>query len=465
MAEIVRKPIPPQEWVKIDCSKQSANPEADVAIHASRYHVRPGGRMGLSVRGAHKLCEDGCYKWRIIKGGGDLDLIYGKRNYYTAPAENPECINNPTIQLEYCGVPMDTVVIGISDSIIEGTAFFRAGAFREGYWPRWNTCAPYEFDMFWCGEERYYKSCIVISRYSCDGRILGRDRIGLRQCCVGLTYFDYKVLKNQWQANSMYGFQHGAFGILKGQSYAYAKQDLLDAWVFGQHYKDYKTIDELFPEDWYPGDPLPEGVTLEGPGEFPPHWYAGDAPPDNLKLEEDTTFPFGWTAGDPLPEGVTVEEDAWFPPDWTVTDPLPEGITLEIGSYFPDDWTAGDKLPEGASFPKGEYFDKGWTSRADIPENVTMAEGASFPSGWRSGDPLPEGVTLDPGAVIPFDWQPGDDVPEGLNLPTLWPKDRPKWWEKRWEGGLLTERGILDVRTPEMFDEECCVPEEEWQPS
>ena len=327
MAMVGQTQNPPQEWVQIDCSKQSARPWLDVAIHASRYVVRPGGRLTLSVRGAHKLCEDGCYKWRIIKGGGDLDLLYGKRNYYTAPGENPECINNPTIQLEYCGVPVDTVVIGISDFVSDDTAYFQAAAFLEGLFPLDNRCKPYVKDLFWCGDKAIKKCCIILYKRACDGRILGKDYIGLRQCCVNYGMGNYQPITTKFQASSMFGFMHGAFGILTNVTYAYAKQDLLDAWVYGQPYKDYKTWGELWPEDW----------------------------------------------------------------EWT--------------------------------------------------------------------DPLPPGVTLQPGAELPTLWTPDDEVPPGMNIPQIWPEGRPKWWEQRIGGALLHERSILDVRTPEMFEQECCVPE------
>lgn len=221
---------------------------------------------------------------------------------------------------------MDEVVLGISDFISDDLAYFQAGPFREGQFPLDNKCQPYVKDPFWCGDKAILKACITLYKYTCDGRVLGRDHIGLRQQCVALAGGVYKVIPDQFQAASGFGFFTGAFGILKGVTYGFAKQDLLDAWVFGQPATDYKTLSELFPADW----------------------------------------------------------------DWT--------------------------------------------------------------------DPLPDGVTLDPGAELPPFWTPGDEVPPGLNLPPLWPEGRPKWWEERWNGGLLTERGILDVRNPLLLTEDCCVP-------
>lgn len=477
----------PKDWDRIDCSRQHTRNWEPVQIGASRFSVKPGERLRLYVRGAHELCQDYCYKWRIMRGPGQLDDLFGKVNYYEAPAEQPECKDNPIIQLEYCGEYMDQVYIGISDVTTDAIAYFSAGPFRNGTFPHDNSCTQYTVQPHewkdgvytelegkpgtvyqspaWCGDKSILKACITIRRHACDGRTISKEVIGLRETCINKGRGIYIPKGDEFQAASPWGFFTGAFGILKNTTYATAKQDLLDAWLMGQRAKDYKTMKELFPEGWTSGDPLPEGVTLDPGGEFPKEWYSGDAAPENLKLKEDTLFPPGWTAGDMLPEGVNVEDDAWFPPGWTDTDPLPEGITLDPDTYFPENWTAGDKLPEGASFPKGEYFEKGWTAGDEMPEGVTIPKGVSFPPGWYSGDPLPDGITLDPGAEIPFDWEPGDDPPEGLNLPPIWPEGRPKWWEDRWNGGLLVERGIVDVRPPELLEEDCCVPEEEWQPT
>ena len=39
------------------------------------------------------------YHWEITSGGGNLDKTVGGSVVYTAPATNPGCVNNPTIQL------------------------------------------------------------------------------------------------------------------------------------------------------------------------------------------------------------------------------------------------------------------------------------------------------------------------------------------------------------------------------
>lgn len=125
----------PKDWDRIDCSKQHTRPWLNVQIQASRYALTPGSRLNLYVRGAHDLCQDYCYKWRIVKGGGELSDLYGKKNTYTAPEENPGCENNPTIRLEYCGEIMDEVTLGVSDFISDDTAYYSAGNWQETFFP------------------------------------------------------------------------------------------------------------------------------------------------------------------------------------------------------------------------------------------------------------------------------------------------------------------------------------------
>jgi len=139
MATVGQIKVLPKDWDRIDCARQHYAPWATVKIGAYRFSVKPGGKLSLYVRGAHKYCDDLCYKWRIVRGGGQLSDLYGKRVVYTAPGEQPECEDNPLIQLEYCGELMDQAYIAVSSFISDEVAYYRAGPFREGYWPRWNT--------------------------------------------------------------------------------------------------------------------------------------------------------------------------------------------------------------------------------------------------------------------------------------------------------------------------------------
>lgn len=192
----------PEDWDRIDCSRMTGMPWETVKIGANRFATVPGGSVSLFVRGAHSLCQDHCYKWRIVRGGGELSDLYGKRVVYYAPAEQPECTNLPIIQLEYCGEYMDQAVIGISSVISEEVAYFSAGPFTEGMFPQEGHCRQYKIEpgtyifgewnpaprdpttiyesVAWCGQERIQKCCVTIRRHACDGRELSREAIGIR---------------------------------------------------------------------------------------------------------------------------------------------------------------------------------------------------------------------------------------------------------------------------------------------
>ncbi len=65
----------------------------------------------MFLNGTQNLNADGGgggpYTWSIISGGGTLSKTVttnNEMNLYTAPSENPDCFNNPTIQVkDYCG--------------------------------------------------------------------------------------------------------------------------------------------------------------------------------------------------------------------------------------------------------------------------------------------------------------------------------------------------------------------------
>ena len=59
-------------------------------------------------------CGIPVYDWAIVSGGGSLSLAQGASTVYTAPATNPECANNPTIELSCNGVVLDSLKIAVN---------------------------------------------------------------------------------------------------------------------------------------------------------------------------------------------------------------------------------------------------------------------------------------------------------------------------------------------------------------
>ena len=71
------------------CSHIGAAP----VIHGSK-QMNVGENQTLKVLGG-----EGPYTWRLIGGGGDLSATRGDRVIYTAPSDNPHCLNNPIIHV------------------------------------------------------------------------------------------------------------------------------------------------------------------------------------------------------------------------------------------------------------------------------------------------------------------------------------------------------------------------------
>lgn len=59
-------------------------------------------------------CGTPVYTWSIISGGGSLSASSGPSVDLTAPSDNPNCLNNPTVQLACNGVPLDTVTFSVN---------------------------------------------------------------------------------------------------------------------------------------------------------------------------------------------------------------------------------------------------------------------------------------------------------------------------------------------------------------
>ena len=73
----------------------------------------------LTVEGAIGDCT---YQWAIVSGGGELSGAEGFAVIYTAPATNPNCVNNATITLSVNDEVCDSITIAINASTYTGQA-------------------------------------------------------------------------------------------------------------------------------------------------------------------------------------------------------------------------------------------------------------------------------------------------------------------------------------------------------
>ena len=73
-----------------------------------------GEDQTLTVEGYHPRWNSGNYRWRLAAGGGSLSAGQGYSVVYTAPASNPDCENNATINLVCEGDVVDQLSIAIN---------------------------------------------------------------------------------------------------------------------------------------------------------------------------------------------------------------------------------------------------------------------------------------------------------------------------------------------------------------
>ncbi|MBI5603752.1 MAG: RHS repeat protein [Deltaproteobacteria bacterium] len=78
-------------WLPVYSYGQGFSP----VIGFTTQQMAVNGTQNLSVNGG----SGGPYTWEILHGGGSLSGSEGNSITYTAPASNPNCVNNPTIQV------------------------------------------------------------------------------------------------------------------------------------------------------------------------------------------------------------------------------------------------------------------------------------------------------------------------------------------------------------------------------
>ena len=114
---------------------------------------------GLISSGAISCCAAEDLKWELVSGGGSLDPRTGPSTTYIAPAENPNCVENATIQLTDCYGRTATLEIAINTTTPDADAY--------EYWVEHDpeSCETIGGSCwFGCGD-------IWINGYRCDGTL------------------------------------------------------------------------------------------------------------------------------------------------------------------------------------------------------------------------------------------------------------------------------------------------------
>ena len=134
--------FPPVAWCECTSCGDCPRPLINYTTQQMSY----GGTQELNAVGGA-----GSYTWSIVSGGGSLSSSSGPSTVYTAPADNENCANNPTILLTDACQKTASARFAIS-----GPQY--TTAYRVSTWIDEPVCTPLSSGWF-----------LVIQAYDCDG--------------------------------------------------------------------------------------------------------------------------------------------------------------------------------------------------------------------------------------------------------------------------------------------------------
>ena len=118
-------------------------------------------------------CPTGDLSWEITEGAGELDMDSGQSVNYTAPEDNPDCANNPTIKVTDCCGREATLKLavnassGIASRNDVPTSLFHVNCDRDIY------CTG---TVMWCDKNKYDCNGVIVETtpdvscmLDCDG--------------------------------------------------------------------------------------------------------------------------------------------------------------------------------------------------------------------------------------------------------------------------------------------------------
>lgn len=108
------------------------------------------------------------YTWVVSTGGGSISPATGTSTTYTAPASNPNCTNNPTIQLKIGTNICDSVRLAVNGS-------------SSTNWVVWTYT---DFSCYQPGTNCIINCSIQVNAYGCDG-LLKYGPCGYSKQCAG----------------------------------------------------------------------------------------------------------------------------------------------------------------------------------------------------------------------------------------------------------------------------------------
>jgi len=86
----------------VDCGRDPENPDQPLKIRPTTTRAGPNQEVIIEIEKIFKVCEHGCYTWRIAYGGGMMLCACGRKAIYYTPSLNGRCEDNAMIELVYC---------------------------------------------------------------------------------------------------------------------------------------------------------------------------------------------------------------------------------------------------------------------------------------------------------------------------------------------------------------------------
>jgi len=95
------EPPPTEEEIAdpLDCCVDPHNPDQPIQIIPTSVTIGPYERVGIRIPFIYQDCDEGCYTWKISRGGGILECSCGAKAIYRAPKSNRDREKNALVRL------------------------------------------------------------------------------------------------------------------------------------------------------------------------------------------------------------------------------------------------------------------------------------------------------------------------------------------------------------------------------
>lgn len=231
----------------------------------------------LKLMHVHALCDDSCYHWRQVRGGGYLIEEYGPEVGFVVPHINKKCENSAVIKVYLGKKRLDT-------AYITTTAYA-----TPPHVLRWYEKHPFPWD--YPGDEWKYRAYAVKST-----QLYRRAPLDQWPLYTPVAKPSFPTPKRYDLIARIYDCNH----------------IFLHLWRFSAFHMG--TTQEAFERVMKEVEAQPMVVDMRTP------FLKGEP----VTLDEGATIPFGWQPNARKLPGLTVPYGTIWPEGWKSTDPLPE---------------------------------------------------------------------------------------------------------------------------------------------